>query len=152
MSSSPQTQQLSLPELLSLLLNEQHATNRLIARSNEIQGHLLQGVNKLHELMDGFSSGGASFHAYQTDPFTSAYLQVVAAMIPVTPIATSAHAMAPTEVMKAAMVLSRQVLEELAAYREQAEGRHILEDALGSVADPWAQAQAADEPEEGSEH
>jgi hypothetical protein len=152
MSSSPQTQQLSLPELTSLLLNEQHATNRLLGRSNEIQGRLLQVLDRMHALLDGFSSGGASFHAYQTDPFTSAYLQVVAAMIPVTPLAASAHTMAPTEVMKAAMVLSRQVLEELAAYREQAEGRHILEDALGAVADPWAQPQATEEPEEGSDY
>lgn len=114
---------------------------RLLERLIEQQQRLSGQVRELHQLMNGFTGGGSSFNAYQLDPFTAAYIQVLAPVIgDQLRHAAQAEGMDINELMKGAIVLSRQLLEELAAYRSQRETQDYLEEQMALINDPWNQA------------
>jgi hypothetical protein len=118
---------------LQELLEHSNALLERIMQQQQAQTALLRDLIKL---LDGFSSGGASFAAYQIDPMTLAYLAITGPQI---------HRMLGNlpqddvvELLKAAGPLSRRVLEELDAYRTHRSGLDYLEEQGALIDDPWA--------------
>lgn len=111
---------------------------RLLERLIEQQQRLSGQIRDLQELINGFTSSGSSFNAYQLDPFTAAYLGVLAPVVADRlRHAAQSEGMDINELMKGGIVLSRQLLEELAAYRSQREAQDYLEEQMALVNDPW---------------
>lgn len=113
-------------------------TNELLTELRLLRGQMdqlnLQQAEVL-ELLRGFTAGGASFHAYQVDPFTSAYIALIANAMS-DRLAKATDQMPITELVKAAIPLSRSLLEELDAYRSSRGGLDYLEDQAGFLCDP----------------
>jgi hypothetical protein len=88
-------------------------------------------------LLEGFTNNGSSFGAYQVDAFTQAYLSLLGPLLAVRLNKELGDRSVPM-LMKAVAPLTRDALEELAAYRETQLGRDVLANAMGTVAsDPW---------------
>jgi len=110
-----------------LILAELRSLNAQVAKSNEF-------LSDLHYLLNGFTSGGASFNGYLPDAFTTAYLTVLS---PVLAERLKKEDLCLEEIMKGGTLLSRQLLDELSAYRSEQEGKDVLSDALELLNDPW---------------
>lgn len=111
---------------------------RLLERLIEQQQRLSGQIRDLQQLINGFTGGGSSFNAYQLDPFTAAYIGVLAPVIAdQLRHAAQTEGMDINELMKGGIVLSRQLLDELAAYRSQREARDYLEEQMSLISDPW---------------
>ena len=88
-------------------------------------------------LLNGFTNGGSSFGAYQVDAFTQAYLGLLGPLLAVR-MNEDLKGAAVEDLMKACAPLTRNALEELAAYRETQMGRDLLANVMGNLpADPW---------------
>ena len=88
-------------------------------------------------LLNGFTNGGSSFGAYQVDAFTQAYLGLLGPLLAVR-MNEDLKGAAVEDLMKACAPLTRNALEELAAYRETQMGRDLLANVMGNPpADPW---------------
>lgn len=123
----------SLPEALiqiaGALQDNRDALERLGAR-----------LDRIESLVAGFTNDGASFGAYQVDAYTTAYLALLGPMI-ATRLAKELAVRPIGDLMKAAAPLTRDALEELAAYREQQLGKDILANQVPAAGDPWAEGQ-----------
>lgn len=126
----PQTMQACLIQLMRLNENIEALVRQTNANTNVIE--------EIQETLNGFTNGGASFGAYQTDPFTTAYLSILGPMLAFRLGGELQNKLIP-ELLKAGAPLARDVLEELAAYRQQQLGRDTLENLVGTVRDPWAE-------------
>ena len=102
--------------------------------TNELLQRLIAQNSELLYLLNGFTSGGASFNGYLPDAFTSAYLSVLA---PVVAQKLIKDDLGFEEIMKGGTVLSRQLLEELGAYRSEQEGKDIVSSLTELLKDPW---------------
>jgi len=102
--------------------------------TNELLQQLIAQNSELLYLLNGFTSGGASFNGYLPDAFTSAYLSVLA---PVVAQKLMRDDLGFEEIMKGGTVLSRQLLEELGAYRSEQEGKDIVSSLTELLKDPW---------------
>jgi len=102
--------------------------------TNELLQQLIAQNSELLYLLNGFTSGGASFNGYLPDAFTSAYLSVLA---PVVAQKLMKDDLGFEEIMKGGTVLSRQLLEELGAYRSEQEGKDIVSSLTELLKDPW---------------
>jgi len=102
--------------------------------TNELLQRLIAQNSELLYLLNGFTSGGASFNGYLPDAFTSAYLSVLA---PVVAQKLMKDDLGFEEIMKGGTVLSRQLLEELGAYRSEQEGKDIVSSLTELLKDPW---------------
>jgi len=143
MNSPPPTgassDQLTLFEISRMLLDELKLSNKILL---SIQASTIQNGKLLAELLElvaGFTSGGASFSAYQIDPLTSAYIALSGPLIA---RRLDVDNLELPELLKGATVLSRQVLEELAAYRAERSEIDYLEEQTELINDPWSRNQS----------
>jgi hypothetical protein len=144
--TSPQSttsDNLSLLETSRSLLTELKATNQLLAQSLRRQEASHKLLEELTYLLNGFSSGGASFSGYITDPMTQAYLAIVGPAL-----AARLHQQDGDlpELMKGSTLLARELLEELAAYRSERGSLDYLTEQTELLNDPWTKGSANNEP------
>ena len=110
-----------------------------LVKQNQTQEKLLKSVQNLEYLVNGFTSGGASFNGYLPDSFLTAYISILG------PALSQKMAVGESdleEMMKGATILAKRLLEELAAYRTEQEGTDVLKEALSFLKDPWNQQEA----------
>lgn len=138
MSSTTPTDNLTLFEVSRLILAELQMTNRLLAQSLQGQADGNAQLRDLLYLVNGFTSGGASFSAYTMDPMTSAYLAI---MGPAVAAKLASQGADLPELMKGSALLARQLLEELAAYRSERSAIDYVEEQAELLTDPWKQQQ-----------
>jgi hypothetical protein len=142
-SPPPISENLTLFETSKLLLAELQTTNRLLVQQLQGQATLHDSLRELGYLLNGFTSGGASFSAYQSDTMTQAYLAV---MGPLLGAKLAAQDLELPEMMKGATLLARQLIEELSAYRSERGSLDYLEEQTELIHDPWNHA--SEEPAE----
>jgi hypothetical protein len=135
-STSPISDNLTLFETSKLILQELKGTNQLLLRLHELQRHQIEQTDQLLYLINGFTSGGASFSAYQSDQMTLAYL---ALMGPLLARRMDVDAADINELIKGGTMLARQLLDELSAYRTQQGSFDYLEEQTELINDPWQQ-------------
>ena len=136
MSSTTPTDNLTLFEVSRLQLAEQQQTNRLLAQVVHGQVTLAKALDDLGYLINGFTSGGASFSGYAIDPMTTAYLAIIG---PAIASQLAAKGTELPELMKGSALLARQLLEELAAYRSERSAIDYVEEQAELLRDPWQQ-------------
>ena len=110
-----------------------------LVKQNQTQEKLLKSVQNLEYLVNGYTSGGASFNGYLPDSFLTAYISILG------PALSQKMAVGESdleEMMKGATILANRLLEELAAYRTEQEGTDVLKEALSFLKDPWNQQEA----------
>ena len=110
-----------------------------LSKQNQTQEMLLKSVQNLEYLVNGYTSGGASFNGYLPDSFLTAYISILG------PALSQKMAVGESdleEMMKGATILAKRLLEELAAYRTEQEGTDVLKEALSFLKDPWNQQEA----------
>ena len=113
--------------------------NAQLVKQNQTQEKLLKSVQNLEYLVNGYTSGGASFNGYLPDSFLTAYISILG------PALSQKMAVGESdleEMMKGAIILAKRLLEELAAYRSEQEGTDVLREALSFLKDPWNQQEA----------
>ena len=113
--------------------------NAQLVKQNQTQEKLLKSVQNLEYLVNGYTSGGASFNGYLPDSFLTAYISILG------PALSQKMAVGQSdleEMMKGATILAKRLLEELAAYRSEQEGTDVLREALSFLKDPWNQQEA----------
>ena len=130
----PSTENLTLFESNKLMLSELKTIASQISLLTEHQKQLTSQVSDLVYLLNGFTSGGASFNGYLPDAFVTAYLSVLG---PVVAEKLKKQDIGLEEIMKGGTLLARRLLEELSAYRSEQEGKDVLSDALELLDDPW---------------
>jgi hypothetical protein len=144
MTSPPLTSEnLTLFETSKLILAELQNTNRLLIRLIEGQRNQADQLNDLTYLVNGFTSGGASFSAYQCDQMTLAYLALMG------PLLAQRMDMGATdinELIKGGTLLARQLVDELGAYRSQQGSFDYLEEQAELINDPWKGEQQQGKP------
>jgi len=110
-----------------------------LSKQNQTQEQILKSVQNLEYLVNGYTSGGASFNGYLPDSFLTAYISILG------PALSQKMAVGESdleEMMKGATILAKRLLEELAAYRTEQEGTDVLKEALSFLKDPWNQQEA----------
>ena len=113
--------------------------NAQLVKQNQTQEKLLKSVQNLEYLVNGYTSGGASFNGYLPDSFLTAYISILG------PALSQKMAVGESdleEMMKGATILAKRLLAELAAYRSEQEGTDVLREALSFLKDPWNQQEA----------
>jgi hypothetical protein len=141
-SPPPISENLTLFETSRLLLAELQTTNRLLIQQLQGQTSVHEQLRELGYLLNGFTSGGASFSAYQSDTMTQAYLAV---MGPLLAARLAAQDLELPEMMKGATLLARQLIEELSAYRSERGSLDYLEEQTELLHDPWSQGREESE-------
>lgn len=136
MSSTTPTDNLTMFEVSKLIHTELQTTNRLLIQSLQGQKTLSDLVRDLVYLLNGFTSGGASYSGYVIDPMTTAYLAIIG---PAVASKLSEQQADLPELMKGSTLLARQLLEELAAYRSERSAIDYVEDQAELLNDPWQQ-------------
>lgn len=138
-SLPPISDNLTLFETSKLLLAELKGTNQLLQEFGARQQVQAEQLEQLTYLVNGFTSGGASFSAYQCDQMTLAYL---ALMGPLLAQRMDMGAADINELIKGGTMLARQLLDELSAYRSQQGSFDYLEEQTELINDPWQQGEA----------
>jgi hypothetical protein len=128
------TENLTLFESNKLILGELKTISAHLSLLADSQKQLTSQVSDLIYLLNGFTSGGASFNGYLPDAFVTAYLSVLG---PVLAERLKEDKIGLEEMMKGGTLLARRLLEELSAYRSEQEGKDVLSDALELLNDPW---------------
>lgn len=121
-SSEGHADRLVLEELRQLNKTLGFILQRLDVQHNQQS----KALDEVRDLLNGFTSGGASFNAYQTDALTSAYLSIVGPLVAARLAAPGQPTSLP-EVLKGSLMMAKQLLEELAAYRSQRQGLDYIE-------------------------
>jgi hypothetical protein len=129
---------LTLFETSKLILSELQTTNRLLIKLIEGQRNHADQLTDLTYLVNGFTSGGASFNAYQCDQMTLAYL---ALMGPLLAQRMDMGAADINELIKGGTLLARQLVDELGAYRSQQGTFDYIEEQTELINDPWQKDQ-----------
>jgi len=142
-SIPPISENLTLFETSKLLLAELKVTNQLVLKLHGNQHTQSEQLDQLLYLVNGFTSGGASFSAYQCDQMTLAYL---ALMGPLLAQRMDMGAADINELIKGGTMLARQLLDELSAYRSEQGSFDYLEEQAELINDPWQQRE--DQPHE----
>ena len=137
-SPQPISENLTLFETSKLLLAELKETNSLLQEFGARQQVQAEQLESITYLLNGFTSGGASFSAYQCDQMTLAYL---ALMGPLLAQRMDMGAADINELIKGGTMLARQLLDELSAYRSQQGNFDYLEEQTELINDPWKQAE-----------
>ena len=135
----------SLQENLSLFeVNKQLLAELRVTANQQLQmlqqnDAILAELQKLTYLVNGYTSGGAPARAYQPDQFLVAYLALVG---PALGNRISKENHEPAEVLKASILIARDLLEELNAYKQSPVAMQgSIESALANTQDPWDQAE-----------
>ena len=133
-SPQPISENLTLFETSKLLLAELKETNSLLQEFGARQQVQAEQLENITYLLNGFTSGGASFSAYQCDQMTLAYL---ALMGPLLAQRMDMGAADINELINGGTMLARQLLDELSAYRSQQGSFDYLEEQTELINDPW---------------
>lgn len=141
-SMPPISENLTLFDTSKLLLAELQTSNQLLIKLIEGQRMHTDQLDQLLYLVNGFTSGGASFSAYQCDQMTLAYL---ALMGPLLAQRMDMGAADINELIKGGTMLARQLLDELSAYRSQQGSFDYLEEQTELINDPWDKGDATSE-------
>jgi hypothetical protein len=147
-SAVPSQDNLTLFETSKLILEELRRNNALQGQALQYQELMSRQLQELVYLVNGFTSGGASFNGYLPDAFVSAYLSILG---PVLAHKIQDDEIGLEEMMKGGTMLARRLLEELSAYRSEQETRDVLSNALELMDDPWERGDADEEEEEEEE-
>tara|TARA_R110000868_G_scaffold2897_6_gene19789 strand:+ start:197 stop:640 length:444 start_codon:yes stop_codon:yes gene_type:complete len=137
-SHPPISENLTLFDVSRQLLAELQVSNKILIN---VQSHAAAQsalLTETRDLLAGFTGNGATFSAYQVDPFTHAYLAV---MGPLLARRLDPDVASLPEMMKGATLLARELVEELAAYRSERAGLDYLEEQTELLNDPWGKAQ-----------
>lgn len=121
-------------EMWTRLLTALEGTNGLLAQLARQNTAMTKELQQLRELVHGFTSGGASFSAYQSDPLTTAYLSVIGPLLAGQLAQRGGNL---DELTKGAVLMARQLLEELAAYRSTQGAMDYIEEQFHAIRDPW---------------
>ena len=107
----------------------------LTAETRQQNEEVKAGLISLINLLNGFTSGGANFHATQVDPFLMTYIAIAA---PAISRRIEANVPEYQELLVQSLAASRVLLEEIDAYRSSGqEGRELLANQLEFTDDPW---------------
>jgi hypothetical protein len=117
----------------------------LLRAEKQIMADVRATASAVAATVDGFTSGGAPFRAYQVDPVTLLYASILGPVLGDRLDGQVAKgACYEEDMMRGAVPLAVNLLRELDAYRTQAGGRSYLEHVAGDIHDPGA----AEEPPE----
>lgn len=133
------TDNLSLFELNKQLLAEFKIQNNLLLQSIQLQEDNRSELQKLVYLLNAFTSGGTPHRSYVPDHLLTAYLALVGPALGAR-ISNEEHE--PSEVIKASIIIARDLLEEINAYNTSSEpGKEAIKNALQFSKDPWQESQ-----------
>ena len=122
--SSPTTPNPSDPLLAAVasLAEQQRKTNEHLVRIHK-------ALADVTTLLDGFTSGGSSFRAYQVDPMVLVYAAILGPVLSDRLDGQAANAGGDyiSEMTKGSAVLARQLLRTLDEYRSSREGLDYIE-------------------------
>lgn len=114
-----------------------NATLQFIQQRLDIQQQQQSAaLEQIARLLDGFTGGGASFNAYQVDQLTAAYLAIMGPLLAAR-LAAPGQPTALEAMFKGALIMAKQMLEEMGAYRSQRAGADYLESQAEFINDPW---------------
>ena len=137
---------LSLLEVNRRLLKEIELSNNQRLQQLQQNDDILTELKKLVYLVNGFTSGGVPSRSYTPDQMLTAYLALVG---PALGNRISKENHEPAEVLKASIIIAKDLLEELNAYNQSpVAAQDTIEKALGNSVDPWQ----ADEAETESDY
>jgi hypothetical protein len=122
-------------QTLDSLADQQQKTEQLLRQIHRSLG----GIT---ELVDGFTSGGSSFRAYQVDPMVLVYAAILGPVLSdrLDGQASKGGGDYITEMTKGSAVLARQLLRTLDEYRGSREGLDYIESEMqGSTLFPGSQ-------------
>jgi len=126
---------LSLFEVNKRLLAELKIMNDLSVKNLNVQDEIKTELMKLVYLLNGFTSGGRPHLSYSPDQFLTAYLALVG---PALGNRISQDNNDPAEVLKAGIIIARDMLQELNDYNSStASGQEAIKKALQFSHDPW---------------
>lgn len=131
------------PERFLEELRKMNATLLFIQQRLDLQ-HQQQSaaLEQLTRLVDGFTSGGASFGAYQVDQLTAAYLAIMGPLL-AAKLAVPGQPTALDAMFKGALFMAKELLEELGAYRSHRAAADYLERQAEFINDPWKPAEGS---------
>ena len=139
MNTESLQENLSLMETNRQLLAEMRIANNYSLQAVQQRDLIVTELQKLVYLLNGFTSGGTPARSYTTDPQTTAYLSLVTAALG---SRISKENSDPQEILKASIIIARDLLAELDAYNQSpVSGQNILENALRNSEDPWEKDQ-----------
>jgi len=126
---------LSLFEVNKRLLAEIRTLNNQAMQSNQLQDDIKIELQKLVYLLNAFTSGGTPHRSYSPDHLLTAYLALVG---PALGGRISKENNDPAEVLKAGIIIARDMLDELNSYNQStASGQDAIKKALQFSNDPW---------------
>ena len=126
---------LSLFEVNKRLLAELKIMNDISVKNLNVQDEIKTELMKLVYLLNGFTSGGRPHLSYSPDQFLTAYLALVG---PALGNRISQDNNDPAEVLKAGIIIARDMLQELNDYNSStASGQEAIKKALQFSHDPW---------------
>ena len=132
---------LSLFEVNKRLLAELKIMNDLSVKNLNVQDEIKTELMKLVYLLNGFTSGGRPHLSYSPDQFLTAYLALVG---PALGNRISQDNNDPAEVLKAGIIIARDMLQELNDYNSStASGQEAIKKALQFSHDPWQEEEEA---------
>ena len=132
---------LSLFEVNKRLLAELKIMNDLALKNLNVQDEIKTELMKLVYLINGFTSGGRPHLSYSPDQFLTAYLALVG---PALGNRISQDNNDPAEVLKAGIIIARDMLQELNDYNSStASGQEAIKKALQFSHDPWQEEEEA---------
>jgi len=137
---------LSLFQTNKAILHELKVMNSLLLQQVQQQDETKTEIQKLVYLLNAFTSGGTPVRSYIPDHFLASYLALVGPALGQR-ISNENHD--PTEVLKAGIVIARDMLDEINSYQQSnAPGQKALENALQFSSDPWKEDQPKESAEE----
>jgi hypothetical protein len=109
-------------QALDTLISQQQKTEQLLRQLNK-------ALADLTRIVDGFTAGGSSFRAYQTDPMVLMYAAILGPVLSdrLDGQAAGAGGDYIAEMTKGSAVLARQLLRTLDEYRGSREGLDYIE-------------------------
>lgn len=136
---------LTLFEVNKQLLLELKTMNAMQLQTLQQQDAIKTELSKLVYLLNAYTSGGTPHRSYSPDHLLTAYLALVG---PALGGRISKENADPAEVLKAGIIIARDMLEELNEYNNStAAGQEAVKKALQFSHDPWNQEEGEDEPE-----
>ena len=126
---------LSLFEVNRQLLQEMKVISQQQLQMLQQNDTMITELTKLVYLLNGFSSGGTPARSYTPDHMLTAYLALVG---PALGGRISKENADPNEVLKASIIIARDLLQELSAYNESpVAAQSTIEKAFQGAENPW---------------
>lgn len=125
-------------QALDTLAGQQQKTEQQLRQLNK-------ALLDIGKLVDGFTAGGSSFHAYQIDPMVLVYAAILGPVLSdrLDGQATSSGGDYIAEMTRGSAVLARQLLRTLDEYRSSREGLDYIESEMqGSTLFPGSPPQS----------